>query len=191
MHARSYLFVPADRAERFDKALASGADRVVIDLEDAVAPEHKALGRAAFAARLARATAAERARLVVRINDEHSAWFDDDLALLRELRPAEVMVPKAERADSLARLRAACPGIAVLALVESARGVVEAERVARQIHVEREVDAAEDQPLHALGRGQRLGSEHAAREKGLLRMEGKDYVVQDGDCMHFRFNVTT
>ncbi len=36
-----------------------------------------------------------------------------------------------------------------------------------------------------------LGSEHAAREKGLLRMEGKDYVVQDGDCMHFRFNVTT
>ena len=36
-----------------------------------------------------------------------------------------------------------------------------------------------------------LGSENAAREKGLLRMEGKDYVVQDGDCMHFRFNVTT
>ena len=36
-----------------------------------------------------------------------------------------------------------------------------------------------------------LGSEAAAREKGLLRVEGKDYVVQDGDCMHFRFNVTT
>jgi GTP-binding protein YchF len=36
-----------------------------------------------------------------------------------------------------------------------------------------------------------LGSESAAREKGLLRMEGKEYVVQDGDCMHFRFNVTT
>ncbi len=36
-----------------------------------------------------------------------------------------------------------------------------------------------------------LGSEHAAREKGLLRMEGKEYVVQDGDCMHFRFNVTS
>ena len=37
----------------------------------------------------------------------------------------------------------------------------------------------------------KLGSEAAAREKGLLRMEGKEYVVQDGDCMHFRFNVTT
>jgi GTP-binding protein YchF len=37
----------------------------------------------------------------------------------------------------------------------------------------------------------RLGSEAAARDKGLLRMEGKEYVVQDGDCMHFRFNVTT
>jgi hypothetical protein len=37
----------------------------------------------------------------------------------------------------------------------------------------------------------KLGSEAAARDKGLLRMEGKEYVVQDGDCMHFRFNVTT
>jgi ribosome-binding ATPase len=37
----------------------------------------------------------------------------------------------------------------------------------------------------------KLGSESAARDKGLLRIEGKDYVVQDGDCMHFRFNVTT
>jgi ribosome-binding ATPase YchF (GTP1/OBG family) len=37
----------------------------------------------------------------------------------------------------------------------------------------------------------RLGSEAAARDKGLLRMEGKEYVVRDGDCMHFRFNVTT
>jgi ribosome-binding ATPase len=37
----------------------------------------------------------------------------------------------------------------------------------------------------------KLGSESAARDKGLLRMEGKEYVVQDGDCMHFRFNVTT
>ena len=36
-----------------------------------------------------------------------------------------------------------------------------------------------------------LGSEAAVREKGLLRIEGKEYVVQDGDCMHFRFNVTT
>jgi ribosome-binding ATPase YchF (GTP1/OBG family) len=36
-----------------------------------------------------------------------------------------------------------------------------------------------------------LGSEAAVKEKGLLRIEGKDYVVQDGDCMHFRFNVTT
>ena len=36
-----------------------------------------------------------------------------------------------------------------------------------------------------------LGSEAAVKDKGLLRIEGKEYVVQDGDCMHFRFNVTT
>ena len=170
MHARSYLFVPADRAERFDKALASAADRVVIDLEDAVAPEHKALGRAAFAARLARATAAERARLVVRINDEHSAWFDDDLALLRELRelrPAEVMVPKAERADSLARLRAACPGIAVLALVESARGVLAAEALAAAEGVQRLVFGSIDFALDMDLSGDALGFDHAAARLAL------------------------
>ena len=130
VHPRSYLFVPGDRAERFDKALASGADRVVLDLEDAVAPVAKAMARAAVEARLKGAAEADRERLVVRINDESTEWFDADLALLRASGARAVMLPKAERAETVARVRAACPAIEVLALIESARGVLNADAVA-------------------------------------------------------------
>ena len=50
MNARSYLFVPADRSDRFAKALASGADVVIVDLEDAIPPAHKVAARTALVA---------------------------------------------------------------------------------------------------------------------------------------------
>jgi len=130
MPPRSYLFVPGHRADRFDKALACGADAVVLDLEDAVASQDKAAARDALARYLAVADDDRRARLVVRINDERTPWFDDDLALLATTRASAVMLPKAETVVTLARVRSACPGIAVLALVESARGVLNAEALA-------------------------------------------------------------
>jgi citrate lyase subunit beta / citryl-CoA lyase len=132
---RTYLFVPGDRPERFAKALATEADAVIVDLEDAVLPAAKPAARDAVSAFLA--TAADRGRLVVRINDESTAWFDDDLALLASRGVPTVMLPKAERVETVARLRAACPAIAVLALVESARGVVAAEALAAAPGVQR------------------------------------------------------
>ena len=137
MLPRSYLFVPGDRADRFDKALASGADAVVLDLEDAVAPQDKVAARDALARYLAAADDARRTRLVVRINDERTPWFDDDLALLAATRAPAVMLPKAETVDTLARVCSACPGIGVLALVESARGVLNAEALAAVDGVQR------------------------------------------------------
>ena len=74
---RSYLFVPGDRPERFDKALGSAADAVVVDLEDAVAPPAKAATRDAVGALLVSGRDADR--IVVRINDEATSWFDADL----------------------------------------------------------------------------------------------------------------
>lgn len=131
--ARTYLFVPGDRPERFAKALASGADAVILDLEDAVAPPAKDAARAAVAQALAALPAAQAERMVVRINSEETEWFAADLRLLAEVpaaaRPA-VMLPKAERVQTLGRVQAACPGIAMLALIESARGVVAAESLA-------------------------------------------------------------
>jgi citrate lyase subunit beta / citryl-CoA lyase len=132
---RTYLFVPGDRPERFAKALATAADAVILDLEDAVLAAAKPAARAAVADFLA--TAADRTRLVVRINDESSPWFADDLALLAAHGAPTVMLPKAERVDTVARLVATCPGIQVLALVESARGVVAAEALAAAPGVQR------------------------------------------------------
>ena len=131
--ARTFLFVPGDRPERFAKALASPADAVVLDLEDAVAQPAKDSARAAVAQALRDASDDERARLVVRINDEAAAAFAEDLAMLAECAAsgaAAVMLPKAERVATLERLAAACPGMAMLALVESARGVLAAESLA-------------------------------------------------------------
>jgi citrate lyase subunit beta/citryl-CoA lyase len=130
MDARTYLFVPGDRPERFAKALASGADAIVLDLEDAVAPAAKGRAREAIAQWSSRAAQAELARIVVRINDAASVAFSDDLRLLRDARIATVMLPKAESAAQVQAVRAAMPNARVLALIESARGVAKLEEVA-------------------------------------------------------------
>jgi citrate lyase subunit beta/citryl-CoA lyase len=142
---RSYLFVPGDRPERFAKALASGADAIVLDLEDAVAPAAKPAARAAIAAWLASSPDAHRA--VVRINDESTPWFADDLALLAAQGAAALMLPKAERIETLATLRAQCPQAGVLALIESARGVLAAPALAAAPGVQRLVFGTLDYAL--------------------------------------------
>ncbi|MFO1220540.1 MAG: CoA ester lyase [Burkholderiaceae bacterium] len=130
MDPRSYLFVPGNRPERFAKALASGADAIVLDLEDAVAPQAKAEARDAIAQWAARATADDRARTVVRINDAQSSGFADDLRLLREAGISSVMLPKAEAAAQVQAVRAAVPKARVLALIESACGIANVHEVA-------------------------------------------------------------
>jgi citrate lyase subunit beta/citryl-CoA lyase len=133
MTARSYLFVPADRPERFEKALAAGADAVIVDLEDAVAPGAKAPARAALAAWLERPPAP----VVLRINAADTEWFDADLALCALPGVAGVMVPKAERAQALVRVAAAAPGRTLLPLIETAAGFDRLRAVAAVAGVER------------------------------------------------------
>jgi citrate lyase subunit beta/citryl-CoA lyase len=127
---RTYLFVPGTRPERFGKALASGADTVILDLEDAVASDDKALARNAIADWFRTASADDQSRAVVRINDAASPWFDDDLAALRKVGARSVLLPKAESAQQVAATLAALPGASVLALIESARGVAGVDTVA-------------------------------------------------------------
>ena len=132
--ARSFLFVPANRPERFAKALASGAHAVIIDLEDAVAPADKALARVQLADAFRQLAAPERARLLVRINASGTPWHDDDLKLLQLLAAqglAGVMLPKAETAADLQRVaRAVGPACALLPLVESVAGLDAADALA-------------------------------------------------------------
>ena len=168
--ARSYLFVPGDRPERFAKALASGADRVVLDLEDAVAAEHKARARDAVAEQLAKATADPAATLVVRINDESSPWFQADLDMLRAGGTAAVMLPKAERTDTVRHVQARCPGHAVLALIESARGVLNAQALAAAPGVQRLVFGSIDFALDLDLSGDPVGFDLAA---GLIALASR------------------
>ena len=133
MSPRSYLFVPADRPERYAKALASGADAVIVDLEDAVAAGAKDGARAALAAWLDGGGSG----IAVRINDAASAAFDDDLRLVARAGVAAVVVPKAERTDDLARVRAAAPAVALLPLIETAAGIARAREIASAPGVQR------------------------------------------------------
>ena len=132
--ARSFLFVPADRPERYAKALASGADAVVVDLEDAIAPGAKLAARQALVQAVSSLSAAECSRLVVRINAVGSAWHGDDLAALRSLVAqgvSAVMVAKAESAATLAQVVAtAGPTCALLPLVESVAGLDAIDKLA-------------------------------------------------------------
>ena len=146
---RTYLFVPGDRPERFAKALSSGADAVVLDLEDAVQASAKASARAAVAAFLSAQTPTPDtlARLVLRINAEDSEEFARDLALLSKHNVGAVMVPKAERASTLDTVRKACSGAWLLPLVESAKGVLASEALARTPGVQRLVFGTLDYAL--------------------------------------------
>jgi citrate lyase subunit beta/citryl-CoA lyase len=129
---RSYLFVPGDRPERFDKACAAGAGQVIVDLEDAVAPDTKARARDAVAGWLR----AERP-VALRINGAGTPWFDDDLALAAYPGVAAVMLPKAEGADELVRVATAAPAAALLPLIETARGMALLDTIARAPRVQR------------------------------------------------------
>lgn len=101
MKLRSLLFVPADRPERFAKAAASGADALIIDLEDSVAPEKKAIGRDAVAEWLREGRGAAT---FVRINPLDSGLADDDLAAVLPGRPDGLVLPKTEGAASVQAL---------------------------------------------------------------------------------------
>jgi citrate lyase subunit beta / citryl-CoA lyase len=116
--ARSLLFVPGTRADRFDRALASGAEAVILDLEDSVAPADKASARAAAHRWLA---AGQRA--VVRVNAVGTPWHADDLRMAAAVG-CPVLLPKADTVEAIADVRASLPEqCALLALVETARGV--------------------------------------------------------------------
>lgn len=124
--ARSFLFVPANRPERYAKALASGAGAVIIDLEDAVGPDAKVQARRQLADGFDSLPAADRPRVLVRINAAGTPWHADDLALVAVLvqRGLDgVVLPKAEAVADVLQLAALIgPGCAVLPMIESAGG---------------------------------------------------------------------
>ena len=100
---RSLLFVPGDRPERMRKALGSGADALILDLEDSVAIGAKVGARKEVAAFLKEAADSE-VMLFVRVNPIDSGLIDADLDAVIDGRPAGIMLPKAEGAASIGDL---------------------------------------------------------------------------------------
>jgi citrate lyase subunit beta/citryl-CoA lyase len=132
------LFVPGDRPERFAKAAAAGAGVVIIDLEDAVAPAAKSAALAAAMEAVAPSDGSAGVGALVRVNPQGSGHYDADITLLLSAARTPgsgllgIVVPKAEDAGALRQLRADMPKhLALVPLVESALGVVNAVELAR------------------------------------------------------------
>jgi citrate lyase subunit beta/citryl-CoA lyase len=133
---RSLLFVPADGGSKLDKALGSGADAVIVDLEDSVALDRKAPARASAAAFLKQANMqAARPRLFVRVNGLATGLTDADLDAIVPEKPDAIMLPKAEggasvmHADAKLAAREAIAGLEeghvkiIAQAIESAAGI--------------------------------------------------------------------
>lgn len=107
MRLRSLLFVPGDRPERVPKAGASGADAIIIDLEDSVAPDKKSSARETTTRILSDPPVEQP--IFVRVNPLGSAFLEDDLPIAAQAQG--VVLPKAEGAQSIARLDEMSPGL--------------------------------------------------------------------------------
>ncbi len=127
---QTYLFVPGNRPERFAKALASGADRIILDLEDAVAPADKAAARTAIAEWMASAGPAQ-GKVLIRVNDAATDWYAQDLALACAVQAVCVMLPKCDAAAQVSAVLAQLTSNAtVLPLIETARGMLALPEIA-------------------------------------------------------------
>jgi citrate lyase subunit beta/citryl-CoA lyase len=101
---RSLLFVPGDAERKLAKALTAGADMLLIDLEDAIAPDGKALARDRTVEFLAGLDGLDRPPIYVRINDLESGLAEADLAAVVPAAPEGIMLPKAQSGDDVRRL---------------------------------------------------------------------------------------
>ena len=121
---RTFIFVPAHDERKVTKALASAADAVILDLEDAIPEDKKTTAREA-AAKIVREHAAPGPRLWVRVNASDTPHYDADLAAI-DWRGAGVMVAKAEDSDGIRRL-ANHELSGLVLLLESARGFAQVD----------------------------------------------------------------
>ena len=132
---RSLLFMPGSNARALEKARNLPADGLILDLEDSVAPEAKALARDQIAQAIAAGGYGKR-EILIRVNTLDSPWWMDDITMAGKARPDGILVPKissVEDIDTIARcLRdlGADPSIRVWTMIETARAVLHAEELA-------------------------------------------------------------
>jgi citrate lyase beta subunit len=125
---RSLLFLPASNPRAIAKARDSDADLVILDLEDAVKPEDKEAAREAAVAAVA---APWPMPVAIRVNGPHTEWHGPDVVAVMHHKPDAVVVPRVETRDELGFVRNQT-GLPVLAMIETAKGVLAAETIAHE-----------------------------------------------------------
>lgn len=136
--ARSLLFVPGHQPTRFDKACQSGADAVVLDLEDAVPLDRKDEARTQVALWIAARDVDGGGPVVgVRVNAADTPWHAADIEMCAQAGVAALMLPKAEDAAVLQRLSDVLPRAVLWPLIETARGIDQLGAIAAVPRVQR------------------------------------------------------
>lgn len=142
---RTYLFVPGNRPERFAKAVASGADAVIIDLEDAVPPQDREAARANV-----RVWISPEHPVYIRVNGATTEWHHDDIQLASLPGVAGIVLPKAERVADITGINGS-----VLPIIETARGFLHAADLADATNARRlmfgSIDFQVDLGIHGEG----------------------------------------
>ena len=131
----NFLFVPGTRPERFSKALDSGANGVVLDLEDAVPEEDKDDARNAIRTAWSSFTAEQKKRLVIRSNSPGSKFYAADLILAQELNIACILIPKSESQDEINGAALVLPNTAIIPMIETAIGLENIREIANSNRV--------------------------------------------------------
>lgn len=128
---RSLLFVPSNRPDRFEKASRSGADAVILDLEDSVGVSQKAASRDNLQAGADLAVAAGQS-VYVRVNPVGTEWHTEDLAAAARINARGVIVPKCEDIDVVNEIdRGLAEGLELFVIMETAAGVLNAAALCR------------------------------------------------------------
>ncbi len=131
----NFLFVPGTRPERFSKALDSGADAVVLDLEDAVPEEGKEEARNAIRAAWPGFTHEQKNRLVIRTNSPGTKFYAADLILAQELNASCILIPKSESLDQINGAALILPNTAIIPMIETALGLDHLSEIANSNQV--------------------------------------------------------
>jgi len=132
---RSLLFMPGSNARALEKARILPADGIILDLEDSVAPDAKAMARDQIAQAIA-AKGFGRREVLVRVNGLDTPWWIDDVAMAAKARPDGILFPKVSSVEDLAAIADrladinADTSIQVWAMIETARAVLHAEELA-------------------------------------------------------------
>ena len=134
-YSSNFLFVPGTRPDRFLKAFDSGADTVVLDLEDAVAEEEKVNARNAIRAAWPSFTQEQKQRLAIRSNSPGSKFYSADLILAQDLSVTCLVIPKSESLDQINGAAAILPNTAIVPMIETAIGLSKINEIANSNQV--------------------------------------------------------